>query len=159
MADKTTRTPQEFSTTDLGDALSRSCRRVSPESINRRGIQRIRVLSESKFETLLVDLVEKKFRERMATEPECLEGTGSPADTRTTVATEVTALQNKCAAVWKAYRRKREARLGALKQRLDELGDTFEGLGHTLRQCLDALDESPPSAPSEASGPSAACPA
>jgi hypothetical protein len=120
---------------ELAGVLDGATTAVPTRALLGRGVEKIRVLSESRFVDLVRGMVEDSIRRRAQIAPKPVAASPAPA-----VAVVDTELRDQLQANWSKLREKHEGHLGTIEERLSRLTGAFDA----IRGSLERLETSKP---------------
>lgn len=117
--------------------IEQATTRVNTQALASKGVENVRVLSESRFLEIVGDMVEESIRQR-------LEGPSTPS-TQATQGEDLGAMRDELKATytakWKALRSRHLDNLNKVQNRLDQLAQHFEKFERVFQE-LQGLPES-----------------
>lgn len=118
-------TAETAATSPLERAIRQTSDRVESDVFTRRGVRQLRVLSESKFQALLEELIAERL----------------PAK-REASRSEIDALRKRCMERLESHRDEQWRKIGALEDRLESVRGTFDRLEQAMERLVEAVETS-----------------
>jgi len=129
--------PAAVPSESLRGALDSATTRVPTRALVGRGVEQIRLLSESRFVEIVRDLVEASISRRAADELAAAGDAAGDLDADGRSPAEDAELRQELEENWRLLREKHRGHLETLEGRLEQLGGTFDAIRGALARLED----------------------